>query len=131
MKRFEVTFRDEIEAESEESAYDAILEFCRESAGAGDVTAFQFIEMPEQKLKPEQRKENSFRLDPETGRVGAFKGGRWIEQLCPYSPGKCSLFCPKCFVNTDPARCIKGENGVTSSFLTTCAGDFPLENKES
>ena len=47
MKKFKVTFRDEIEAESEEEAYKNILNFCAMVYNSGDVTAFKFEEVLE------------------------------------------------------------------------------------
>ena len=46
MKKFEVTFRDEIEAETIEQAYAQIIQMCAEVAENEDVTAFQFIKLP-------------------------------------------------------------------------------------
>tara|TARA_R110002020_G_scaffold48664_2_gene138596 strand:+ start:26698 stop:26898 length:201 start_codon:yes stop_codon:yes gene_type:complete len=39
---YEVTFRDEIEADSEEEAYDDFLKYLAECVHHQDVTAFQF-----------------------------------------------------------------------------------------
>ena len=47
MKKFKVTFRDEIEAESEEEAYKNILNFCAMVYNSSDVTAFKFEEIKE------------------------------------------------------------------------------------
>ena len=47
MKKFKVTFRDEIEAESEEEAYKNILNFCAMVYNSSDVTAFKFEEVLE------------------------------------------------------------------------------------
>ena len=44
-KKFLVTFSDEIEAASEEDAYDLIIDMCRDVVNAGDVTAFEFKEI--------------------------------------------------------------------------------------
>lgn len=40
--KFVVKFNDEIEAETEEDAYDILLEFLRECVEFGDLTAFDF-----------------------------------------------------------------------------------------
>ena len=45
MKKFKVTFRDEIEAESEEEAYKNIRDFCAMVYNSSDVTAFKFEEV--------------------------------------------------------------------------------------
>ena len=45
MKKFKVTFRDEIEAESEEDAYKNIRDFCAMVYNSSDVTAFKFEEV--------------------------------------------------------------------------------------
>ena len=47
MKKFKVTFRDEIEAESEEEAYKNIRDFCAMVYNSSDVTAFKFEEILE------------------------------------------------------------------------------------
>ena len=47
MKKFRITFRDEIEAESEEDAYKNIRDYCARVYNSGDVTAFQFQEVIE------------------------------------------------------------------------------------
>ena len=47
MKRFKVTFRDEIEAVSEEEAYKNIRDFCAMVYNSSDVTAFKFEEIKE------------------------------------------------------------------------------------
>ena len=47
MKKFKVTFRDEIEAESEEEAYKNIRDFCASVYNSGDLTAFLFEEIEE------------------------------------------------------------------------------------
>ena len=47
MKKFKVTFRDEIEAESEEEAYKNIRDFCAMVYNSSDVTAFKFEEIKE------------------------------------------------------------------------------------
>ena len=44
-KTFLVTFSDEIEAASEEDAYDLIIDMCRDVVNAADVTAFEFKEI--------------------------------------------------------------------------------------
>ena len=46
--KFKVTFRDVIEAETEEDAYGEIVEMSRDVADSGDVTAFQFEELKEE-----------------------------------------------------------------------------------
>jgi len=43
MKKFQVTFKDTIEAETEEEAYAHIRQYCVSVACFGDVTAFDFI----------------------------------------------------------------------------------------
>ena len=47
MKKFKVIFRDEIEVESEEEAYEEILDYCAKVYNSGDVTAFLFEEIVE------------------------------------------------------------------------------------
>ena len=47
MRKFKVTFIDYIEAESEEDAYDNVLDYCAEVYNSGDVTAFKFEEVVE------------------------------------------------------------------------------------
>ena len=47
MKKFKVKFVDVIEAESEEEAYDNVLDYCAKVYNSGDVTAFQFEEVLE------------------------------------------------------------------------------------
>jgi hypothetical protein len=47
MKKFKVTFRDEIEAESEEEVYKNIRDYCAMVYNSGDVTAFKFEEIKE------------------------------------------------------------------------------------
>ena len=47
MKKFKVTFIGYIEAESEEDAYDNVLDYCAEVYNSGDVTAFEFEEVVE------------------------------------------------------------------------------------
>ena len=47
MKKFKVTFRDEIEAESEQEAYKNIRDFCAMVYNSSDVTAFKFEEIKE------------------------------------------------------------------------------------
>ena len=47
MKKFKVTFIDYIEAESEEDAYDNVLDYCAEVYNSRDVTAFKFQEVLE------------------------------------------------------------------------------------
>ena len=44
MKRFTVTFTDTQEAETEEDAYDSLIDYLRECVMLGDVTAFEFDE---------------------------------------------------------------------------------------
>ena len=46
MKKFKVTFSDEIEAESKEDAYAQIITMCDGVAHMKDVTPFKFIELP-------------------------------------------------------------------------------------
>jgi uncharacterized protein YciU (UPF0263 family) len=43
--KFKVTFRDEIEAKTEEDAYDILLSYLAECVNAGDVMAFDFKEI--------------------------------------------------------------------------------------
>ena len=45
MALYEVTFRDEIEADSEEEAYDDFLKYLSHCVRLQDVTAFQFFEL--------------------------------------------------------------------------------------
>ena len=45
MALYEVTFRDEIEADSEEEAYDAFLKYLSHCVRLQDVTTFQFFEL--------------------------------------------------------------------------------------
>ena len=47
MKKFKVTFRDEIEAQSEEDAYKNIRDYCAIVFNSGDVTAFELEELLE------------------------------------------------------------------------------------
>jgi hypothetical protein len=44
-KKFKVTFLDELEAETEEEAYDIFLGYLAECVKAGDVMAFDFKEI--------------------------------------------------------------------------------------
>jgi hypothetical protein len=45
MAKFKVTFVDEIEAETEEAAYDQVINYMREVVQSEDVTAFDFEEI--------------------------------------------------------------------------------------
>lgn len=45
MKKFLVTFKDTIVAETEEDAYDKLLEFMRDTVRFEDVTPFDFKEI--------------------------------------------------------------------------------------
>jgi len=47
MKKFNVTFTDEIMAESEEDAYNELLTYLGEVVSSQDVTAFDFKEIKE------------------------------------------------------------------------------------
>ena len=49
MALYEVTFRDEIEADSEEEAYDDFLKYLAECVHHQDVTAFQFFNLRKEK----------------------------------------------------------------------------------
>jgi uncharacterized protein YciU (UPF0263 family) len=49
MKKFKVTFVEEIECEDEEQAYDILLEILNETVKAEDVTAFNFKEIKTKK----------------------------------------------------------------------------------
>ena len=40
--RIKITFEDIFEVENEEQVYDLLIEYCREVAETGDVTAFNF-----------------------------------------------------------------------------------------
>lgn len=40
--RIKVTFKDILEVENEEEAYDSLIEYCNEVAKSGDVTSFSF-----------------------------------------------------------------------------------------
>ena len=42
---FEVTFRDEFNVESEEQAYDELLDYLSECVRNQDVTAFTFVKL--------------------------------------------------------------------------------------
>jgi ATP-dependent Zn protease len=44
MKQYKVTFTDFIEADSEEQAYDKLLEYLKDICKYEDVTAFDFSE---------------------------------------------------------------------------------------
>ena len=45
MKKFQVTFTDTIEAETEEEAHAQIRQYCFSVAHSGDVTAFEFLDI--------------------------------------------------------------------------------------
>lgn len=45
MKTYKITFNDEIEANSEEEAYDKLLEWIKDCVEYGDVCAFDFEEV--------------------------------------------------------------------------------------
>jgi hypothetical protein len=47
MKKFEVTYRDEFEANTEEEAYDKFLTYLEDCVIDRDITVFQFYELPE------------------------------------------------------------------------------------
>ena len=47
MKKFKITFVDEIEAESEEDAYGVLLKYLWECVEHSDVTAFDFKDIEE------------------------------------------------------------------------------------
>jgi hypothetical protein len=49
MKKFLVTFKDTIAAETEENAYDKLLDYLRETVRFEDVTAFDFKEIRKSK----------------------------------------------------------------------------------
>jgi hypothetical protein len=49
MAFYEVTFRDEIEVDSEEEAYDHFLKFLAECVHNNDVSTFQFFELRKEK----------------------------------------------------------------------------------
>jgi len=51
MKKFQVTFTDIIEAETEEEAYEQIIKYCFEVADSGDVTAFEFLNVEGEELR--------------------------------------------------------------------------------
>jgi hypothetical protein len=46
MKKFEVTYRDEFEANTEEEAYDKFLAYLTDCVIDSDITVFQFYELP-------------------------------------------------------------------------------------
>ena len=60
MKKFKVTFRDEIEAESEEEAYKNIRDFCAMVYNSSDVTAFKFEEIKEYSNDGQRNKKTTF-----------------------------------------------------------------------
>ena len=45
MKKFEITYKDEIEVESEEDAYEWLLQYLNECVRNGDVSVFNFYEI--------------------------------------------------------------------------------------
>lgn len=47
MKRYKVTFKDIFEVESEDEAYDVLLDYLAEIVRYEDVTAFDFKEIQE------------------------------------------------------------------------------------
>jgi len=47
MKKYKITFVDETEAENEEEAYAALIEYLRGVVRYEDVTAFEFEEVKE------------------------------------------------------------------------------------
>ena len=49
MALYEVTFRDEIEVDNEEEAYDHFLKFLAECVHNNDVSTFQFFELRKEK----------------------------------------------------------------------------------
>ena len=49
MKKFKVSFVDEIEAETEEEAYHLLIVYLQEVVEFEDVTAFEFTEVEENK----------------------------------------------------------------------------------
>jgi hypothetical protein len=42
--RYKIIFNDEIEANSEDDAYDKLLEYLQDCVDNGDVTAFNFVD---------------------------------------------------------------------------------------
>ena len=60
MKKFKVTFRDEIEAESEQEAYKNIRDFCAMVYNSSDVTAFKFEEIKEYSNDGQRNKKTTF-----------------------------------------------------------------------
>jgi hypothetical protein len=45
MAKYEIVFRDEVEADSIESVYDDFLEYLADCVRDGDVSAFQFYSL--------------------------------------------------------------------------------------
>lgn len=48
MRKYEIVFRDEVEAESIHEVYDDFLEYLAECVRCRDVSAFQFYSLPEE-----------------------------------------------------------------------------------
>jgi|LakMenEpi03Aug12_release.lakeMendotaPanAssembly.Ray.scaffolds.fasta_scaffold6816218_2 hypothetical protein len=51
MKKFKITFVDEIEARSEEDAYAMMVEYLKDCGRFEDVSAFNFKEIKKEKKK--------------------------------------------------------------------------------
>ena len=75
--------------------------------------------------------ENEVTIHPDTARIGQVKNGKLLALKCMYRAQNCSLYCPKCRINTNPSATIRaGKGKTTSNYLTTCAGNFPIGGKE-
>jgi hypothetical protein len=48
MKKYEIVFRDEVEAESIHEVFDDFLEYLADCVRCGDVSAFQFYSLSEE-----------------------------------------------------------------------------------
>ena len=51
MTKYEITFRDEVEAETDEQCYEQLLDYLRECVENEDVTAFAFVNLTELRKK--------------------------------------------------------------------------------
>lgn len=47
MRKYEIVFRDEVEAESIHEVYDNFLEYLADCVRCGDVSSFQFYSLPD------------------------------------------------------------------------------------
>jgi hypothetical protein len=48
MNKYEIVFRDEVEADSLDSVYDNFLEYLADCVRDGDVSAFQFYKLEDE-----------------------------------------------------------------------------------